>query len=370
MKKRVRLEIKLSVLKNNFRKIQQRIAPCSVMSVLKADAYGLGVEAIAEALLDAGTERFGVAELDEAIQLKKFAKPIQIIGSILKEEIPKAVSENIIIPVDNFLKAQMINNEAQKQKKTATVNFLIDTGMGRLGIPVSDAFNTVKKAVNLKHIQAEGIYSHFPVAYSTGSEYTYKQIELFKKLLDRLEKNKISFDTIHIANSDAVNNFPESYRKPFNMVRTGINLHGAFDNEGRREMDIKSVLTLKSRLVSVRTLQKGSFIGYGRTCRLNETMKVGTVAAGYADGLPMALSNRGYFIIRDSYCPILGRVSMDYTTVSLRNLPEAEAGDDVTCLGRSESAEITVDDWAKIKGTHSYDIICSIGSRVQRKYID
>ena len=149
-------------------------------------------------------------------------------------------------------------------------------------------------------------------------------------------------------------------------MRTGINLYGCFDLEGRQTVELEEALCLKARLVAVRELPWGSSLGYGRTCRLQEPTRVGTVAIGYADGLPLQLSNHGRLRIRGRDCPILGRVSMDYTTVSLADVPEARPGDDVVCLGDG----ITVAEWAQAKGTITYEIICAFGNRVQREYVD
>jgi alanine racemase len=152
-------------------------------------------------------------------------------------------------------------------------------------------------------------------------------------------------------------------------VRTGINLHGSFDTAGRRTLHVMPVLTLKTRLTAIRTLPAGTGIGYGHTYRLHHATRVGTVSAGYADGLPLALSNRGYLLIHGVPCPVIGRLSMDYTTVSLESVPEAQVGDEVVCLGGTGIHALTVEDWAALKNTHPYEIICSFGNRVQRRYL-
>ncbi|HRR06554.1 MAG TPA: alanine racemase, partial [Victivallales bacterium] len=325
---------------------------------------------IAESLSDAGTHSFGVAELNEALQLIPLKKNIQILGAILPEEIEEALKNKIIIPICEEKTATLISNIARKKGIIARCHILIDTGMGRLGIRFEKAKKIIPEIMNLKNISFDGIYSHFPNAYQQNCPYTKKQIEDFKELLNYLNKKGINFKTIHIANSDAINNYPETFKNPFNTVRTGINLHGNFDPEGQRSMKLKSILTLKTRLASIRKLPAGAFIGYGCTYKLPEDTIVGTISAGYADGLPLALSNRGYVLINGKQCPILGRVSMDYTTISLMQVPESKIGDEVICLGGKGLNEITVDQWAKLKGTHSYEIICSFGSRVKRIYID
>jgi len=366
---RVQLEINLAALKDNYRKIKAAVAPCGVIAVLKANAYGLGVGPIAEALAEAGADAFGVAEPKEALPLMKLGLPVQILGSLLPQDVEAAVEAGIILAITDLGTAQAIDREAARQGKKAICHFLVDTGMGRLGILASEAEEVIRASAKLPNLTCEGIYSHFPVAYREGSDYTRKQLAEFNTILQNLAQDGITFSKVHIANSDAVNNFPETYQTPFNFVRTGINLHGSFDVEGRRVMHLKSILTLKTRLAAVRLLPKGTRIGYGCSYMVPHPMRVGTIAAGYADGMPLALSNRGYVLIQGQPCHIIGRVSMDYTTVSLEPVPDAQYGDEVICLGGEGPLAITVDDWVQLKGTHAYDIICSFGSRVRRCYL-
>ncbi len=366
---RVRLEISLNELKENLRKIRERVRPCRVIAVLKANAYGLGVEPIARALAEGGVAGFAVAEPKEALQLVDLGLPVQILGGMLPDELPETVAAGIIHPVGSHEDARQLSAEAVRQGRTVECRFLIDTGMGRLGILAEEAVPTILRVLKLPGLSCRGIYSHFPVAYRAGEEYTLNQVHVFTDILDELASRGVSFNHVHIANSDAINNFPCTFQPPFNLVRTGINLYGSFDSEGLRSLQLAPILDLKARLVAVRTLPAGSSLGYGLTHTLMTETRVGTVGAGYADGLPLALSNRGYVLIHDRLCPVLGRVSMDYITVALESVPHARRGDEVTCLGGRGVTAITVDKWARLKGTHPYEIICSFGSRVQRCYL-
>jgi alanine racemase len=324
---------------------------------------------IARALSEAGASSFGVAEPYEALQLLPLGKPVQILSSILPDEIGPMVEAGITLPVTDFDTAYLISSAAGRCGKTAAVHFKIDTGMGRLGILASEAAELICRARQLPNLYYEGIFSHFPYAYETGSELTNHQMDLFCSLLKEVSSHGITFAKRHMANSDAINNFPRACREPFNVVRTGINLHGSFDTAGKRVLRVKPVLTLKTRLTAIRTLPAGTGIGYGHTCRLLRTTRIGTVSAGYADGLPLALSNRGYLLINGNPCPVLGRISMDYTTVSLESIPDATVGDEVVCLGGEGIHALTVEDWASLKNTHPYEIICSFGNRVERRYV-
>ena len=366
---RVWLEISKKVLTSNYHAITKKVAPCEIMSVLKANSYGLGVLPIAETLKEAGTMRFGVAEPYEALQLLPLERSVHILSSILPEEIEAMIEGGITIPITSLESAKQISSTAEKMHKFATVHFKIDTGMGRLGILLKDAFETISQAYSLPGLICEGLFSHFPMADDRSSPVSREQIANFKILLQQLINKDMSFKYIHIANSDAINNFPESYQEPFNLARIGISLHGAFDVQSKHLIAIKPVLSLKTRLTSIRNMPAGSTIGYKQTCKLKEATSVGTISAGYADGLPLSLSNQSNVIIRDRLCPIIGRVSMDYTNISLKDAPEVQIGDDVTCLGSTESHCITIESWAELKNTHPNDIICSFGNRVERRYI-
>jgi alanine racemase len=367
--RRVWLEVSLQRLVENYHKITQAVAPAQVLAVLKANAYGLGVLPIARALSEAGAAAFGVAEPFEALQLLPLGKPVQILSSVLPEEIAPMVEAGVTLPITDLATARLISEASVRCGKPAVVHIKIDTGMGRLGMLPAEAPAAIREACRLPGLVCRGIFSHFPFAYETGSDLTNRQMDIFCGILDELGRDRITFEKIHIANSDAINNFPRACRTPFNVVRTGINLHGSFDTVGRRALKVNPVLTLKTRLTAVRSLPAGTGIGYGHTCRLATKTRVGTVSAGYADGLPLALSNRGYLLIRDIPCPVLGRISMDYTTVSLEGVPDAVVGDEVICLGGEGMHALTVEDWATLKNTHPYEIICSFGNRVERRYV-
>lgn len=366
---RVWADVDLGALQRNYQQIAATVSPCEVVAVLKANAYGLGVEPVASALEAVGCRYFGAADLREALLLA--ARPgidVQVLGALLPEEIPLAADAGVIIPCGDAATARLLSAVGHSRGKPVRAHFLVDSGMGRLGIPLPEAASLIKEFAGADGVHWEGIYSHFPVAYRTGSDYTLGQIGAMCKLLDELEAAGIRFRWRHIANSDAVNNFPESYAPPFNAVRTGINLYGSFDPEGSRAFSLEQVVSLKTRLIAVRELSEGACIGYGCTYRLPNRMLVGTIPIGYADGVPMALSNRGHVLVQGKPCHVLGRVSMDYTTISLDMVPAAVCGDEVVCLGGTGLAAITPEHWAKLKGTHAYDILCSIGPRVVRRY--
>lgn len=376
MRRRVVVEIDLDALVRNYRRIAEHVAPAKVLAVLKANAYGLGVAECAKALAAAGCANFGVAEPFEALQLKRVLgdaqADVQMLSSVLPDEIGTMVRSDVILPITDTESAGLISAAAVKARKTARVHFKLDTGMGRLGIlatgegGIEKALAAIRAVKGLPGLDCEGIFSHFPVAYEPADPFTKGQISLFKNVLRACKDDGIRFKKVHIAASDAINNFPETSKPPFTMVRTGINLHGSFDPNGLRALRLEPILSLKARVAQVRELPAGTTLGYGRTWCLNRRTKVATISAGYADGLPIALTNRGFVLIGGKRCRIIGRISMDYTTVDASEVERVKAGDEVVCFGKSGRDSITPDDWAAIKGTHPYDIICSLGSRVER----
>ena len=372
LRRRVRVEIDLGALVRNYRRIQAHVKPMRVLCVLKANAYGLGVGPYAEALAKAGCRDFGVAEPFEALELLsvlrrgRCAADVQILSSILPDEIAPMVKAGVILPVTDLATAKLISAAARRARTTARVHFKLDTGMGRLGILAKDALETIRAVRALPALDCEGIFSHCPMAYDPKDPFTKRQVALFKSIVAACAKEGIAFRKVHMAASDAINNFPETARSPFTMVRTGINLHGSFDPNGRKALKVEPVLSLKTRVAQVRELPAGTTLGYGRTWCLAAPTKVATISAGYADGLPLALTNRGFVFIGGRRCKIIGRISMDYTTVDVSDVPDVKPGDEVVCFGACGRDSITPDDWAELKGTHAYDVICSLGSRVQR----
>lgn len=366
---RVVLEVDLSAIRKNFLTIRRKVAPADVMVVLKANAYGLGLVPVARTLEDAGASRIGVAEIKEASALfGKVKIPVQILGGLLNGEIAPAVRMNLVCPVGDLETANALSREALRQKKNIRVHFKIDTGMGRLGMQPAEAPALIRRTLALPRLVAEGIYTHFPSANFPERPITQNQIARFKKLLSEL--GDLHFPLVHLANSDAINNFSTAWKgfRSHTLVRTGINLYGVFDLEGRHILALKPTLKLKTRLIARRLLPAGHTVGYGQTHRLKKSTLVGTIPAGYADGVPLAASNQGQVLLNGKRCPIIGRVSMDYVTVDLGNAKSSHVGDEVILIGKSGSQEITVEDWARIKNTHPYEIICSLGGRVERRY--
>lgn len=373
---RVWAEIDLDALSANYRALCRHVFPKEVMCVVKADAYGMGAEAFVRRLWNEGCRHFGVATPVEALEIVSLfgdiaEKPVvQILSSILPCEIDAMVESGVVLPVVDYASARLMSKAACKYGVAAKVHFKVDTGMGRLGVAVSEALSLLKKVKRLPNIDVEGAFTHFSSAsrLRSGTLYTKRQVSAFKDFLVAAGKEGISFSHIHSAASDAIRYFPESYNGIFTMVRAGLSLHGNFDGDDRSSIALCSVMTLKTRVVQVRSLPRGMHIGYCRTCTLGKDSKIAIIAAGYADGLPLAISNKGFVIVSGVLCPILGRVSMDCAAVDVSAARRVAVGDEVVLIGSFRGKAINAAHWAKLKKTHVYDIFCSLGDRVSRIY--
>ena len=368
MESRVRLEVDLAKVRHNFETIAGRVAPGKVISVLKANAYGLGVRPIAGMLASCGSAGFAVAEVNEALELIDLGLPVRVLGNLLPAEIAPAVEAGLVCPVGDLEGATRLSAEAEKQRRNVRIQLAIDTGMGRLGILAANAAAAVEAIAKLPRLELYGIFCHCPVAYNKYDEFTVGQIVRFKALLSELADRGFSFKEIHMAASDAINNFPEAVRLPFNRVRAGINLYGYCDNEVAHTMDLRGVVTLKTRLAAADgRLSAGSTAmaprAQNRPASAPSRPATPTVCRWRC---PIAACE----MLTSALCPVLGRLSMDYTTILLDHVPEAQCGDEVVCIGEQNGNSISLEEWAQLKGTHAYELLCSIGTRVERVYKD
>ena len=361
---RICYRINLAQLKKNIAFIRSCAGNCKLMPVLKYDAYGMGAMGIGSALKEAGAYRFAVATGEEALQVKPLGLDVQILGGLFPWEIPAALKEDIICPVDNFTTAQDISKEAVRQGKTARIAIKLDTGMGRLGIKTDAATEEISKIAGLPGLHFDSLFSHFATAAQPDIFFANLQIERFLTVKKALDAKGIVFDHYHHGAGDATVKIPAATQEPFDMVRPGGMMYG----ENFRD-DCRQIVELTAKITSVREITPGTSVSYYRTYIANKPRKVAVLAAGYADGIPLALSNKGKVIIHGQYCPILGRVCMDYTMVDVSALPEVFPGEEAILLGKQDDAEVTVGEWAAMKGTHCHDIWCAIGHRVKREYI-
>lgn len=367
-------EIDLSALRHNFAEVR-RVIPSGtgILAVVKADAYGHGFMDVTGELERLGVSAFGVAFLAEGIQLRKSGidRPVLLLGGIYPGQEKKCVGFNISTAVFELEQARVLNETASRLYRKAKIHVKVDTGMGRLGIFHGDAPGFFKELAQLKHIELEGMFSHFASADEldeSGRAYTELQRERFESVLTEALRNGFSPRYLHLANSAAA----FSLKLPFcNLVRPGIVLYGSLpspDFEGK--MDLLPVMRLVSRVAMLKWVEPGTSVSYARRFTAERRTLIASVPVGYADGYPRALTNKGEALVRGMRAPVTGTVCMDWIMLDVTEVPEISVGDEVTLLGGDgRGNRISAEELAERAGTIPYEIYCGISKRVPRIYL-
>ena len=353
-------EIDRAALRHNARLVRERIGSSEMLAVVKANAYGHGLLGVAQALAD-DAHLFGVANLEEALMLRdSLPHPIVILGPATPEERPVIAGRGFIPTISSLEEAQAFD-----RLQPVAVNFKIDTGMGRMGVVQNEALEVFKRATALPNIEIHSISTHMPVS-NEDAEYTRDQIVRFQRIVEQIRAEVPGSYKAHVLQSAGT----LAFNPPtFEIVRAGIMLYGISPLPEFREL-LKPVMTWKTRICLVRDVPKGSSISYGRTFIAPRKMRVATLSAGYADGYPWHLSNRGAAVlVHGRRCPLLGRVTMDLIVIDASGLDDVQIGDDVVLMGRDGSEEISCAELGERAGTISWEIITRIGARVRRVYV-
>jgi alanine racemase len=358
--------IDLGAFRHNYETVRQITgADTAILPVLKADAYGHGVLPLAREALKAGSPAICIGTVDEGTELRKakIAAPIIVLDGFLEEEVPEILKRRLTPVVFSVDMAELLNNAAKKDGKTLTVHIKFDTGMSRLGIPFTVAGESVKRIEKLKKIKVEGIMTHLASSTDANSPQTEFQISRFDKIIGMVKNSKLSPKWIHSANSGGILNFPSSH---YNSVRPGIMLYGILPAPIKnKKIELKPVMTLTSRIISVKTLPSGEGVGYNATYITPRTKRIGVVMGGYADGVKRLLSNQGSVLWENKTLPIVGNICMDNFMIDLSRAPNAVQGDEVILLG-PQHEKISGQSWAEMATTIPYEIFCDIGRRVER----
>ncbi|MFA6350326.1 MAG: alanine racemase, partial [Candidatus Omnitrophota bacterium] len=359
-------EVDLSNLEHNFSQIKKIVLPDTrVMATVKADAYGHGLIPVTKKLISCGVDYLGVASIDEGIKLRDagIKLPILILGMILREDMEALFRYSLTPTVCTQDLAEALNKTAAKKKRKVPVHIKVDTGMGRIGVMHYDAHCLVKKIYNLKNLNAEGLFTHFAFA-DMNKEFTDYQIDLFNKLVERLNSDNIRIPLVHAANSMGIISYKRGH---FNMVRPGLVLYGLHPARNIK-IDLKPVLSLKTKVVFSKKLPKGYGVSYGHDYVTKSATTLVTLPIGYGDGYPRNLSNIADVLISGKRFKICGKVCMDQIMVDVGNA-KVKTGQEVVLIGRQAKQKVSTEELARLSGTIPYEIVCGLGSRIPRVYI-
>jgi len=362
-------EIDIDALIHNLEIIKKHAASSRIMAVVKADAYGHSMRHIAPVLEENGVSQFAVSNIEEAITLRGcgITKPILVLGYTPVSMVSQLCFNDISQSVYSEEYAKMLSESAVRNNVTVNVHIKLDTGMGRIGFDCrNDELLGVDEAVNcasLKGFRFEGIFTHFAVSDRTPEEedgFTEEQYNRFCQAVDIFEKRGLTPKFKHCCNSAA---FCLDEDKHNDICRPGIILYGLTPSSALTlKQDFVPVMTLKSVVSMVKKIRKGDTVNYGRTFKADREMTVATVTAGYADGYPRLLSNKGYVLVGGKRAPIIGRICMDQMSIDVSGIDGVGLGDEVVLFGK----ELPVEELADICGTINYEIVCGITPRVPR----
>ncbi len=369
------IEVDLDALRHNVAAFREILTAGSrIMCIVKANAYGHGAVPLASVLRKEGIAHFGVALVQEGIELRAsgVSESILVLGHTPDEDFRDAVKYNLTLTLFTLDQARALDNVGRKVGKKAKVHLKIDTGMGRIGfLPGKKALRDITEIAQLPNLEIEGIYSHQACADQPDDTYALMQFERFQSFLTTLEQAGLRFRKIHLANSATTIRFPQMH---YDLVRIGISLYGLYPDPTMAlysKIDLHPVMTVKCRLSNVKEVPKGTCISYGCTFTTSRPSVIGTIPMGYADGIPRLLSNRGDMLVKGRRCPIVGRVCMDQFMIDLTDLPEKpEIGEEAVFLGRQGEEEITADEIAEKAETINYEIVTRLSLRLPRVYTE
>ncbi len=365
-----RVEINLAALRHNFQEVKRTVVDgCEVLAVVKADAYGHGVSRVAPALAAAGANLFGVALVEEAVELRKLGieQPILILGGLFPGQ-EADVIEHQLTPVLYALDcARRLDSAASDAGRKVDYHLKVDTGMGRLGFRVDRLDEVLPVLKNLKSLNMSGLMSHLAVADEPERTLTASQCDAFADVVATVEKGGFSPFYKHIANSAGI------YSRALNgcnLVRPGISLYGGltggpFDHPCSQQ----PVMRFVSQVAQLKDVPPGEGISYGHRFVTSRQSRIAAIPVGYADGYNRLLTNRGEVLIHGQRVPVVGTVCMDWTLIDVTSLPDVQVGDQVTLLGRDGDDIITAEEWADKVDSITYEVFCNISKRVPRVYL-
>jgi len=371
-------EISLSTLCDNFRTLQRYVGPrVEVCAVIKADAYGHGATPSAISLETAGAKWFGVTTTDEGMPLRSagLGGRILLMTGFWCGEEEEVVRQNLTATVWEPWHLELLDRAVrQLRAPRQPVHLKIDTGMGRLGVSLSEVSAMCREIRKFPNIALEGVSTHFASSEILDAPETEIQIANFDRAVRIVRAEGFTPSLYHMDNTGALLARPETWQ---NMVRPGIALYGYALRPTREgapaatapNLALQPALSWRTRIISLRQFGAGQRLGYNGTYTTPAPAKIGVLPVGYADGYRRGLSNRGRVIVRNTYAPIVGNISMDLTLVDVTQVPGVEEGDDVVLIGSSGNLRVDAAEVAALCGTVPYEILCGISKRVPRVHL-
>ena len=369
---RIQADIDLDAFRFNLDSIKKNINEnTQIITVLKADGYGHGAVPLAkEAEKEERVWGIAVATVEEALELRRggIKKPLLILGYTYQEDYDLIAEEELRPTVFKLSMAQELSQAALRKNKTIKIHIKIDTGMSRIGYrDLEKSVPEILEISRLPGLEIEGLFTHFARADEREKAPAYQQLEKYQAFQKALKEAGLKIPLCHCSNSAGIIRIPEAN---MDAVRAGIILYGLYPSEEveKEPVPLKPLMTLKSHIAYIKTLEPGVQISYGGTYTTQKETRVATIPVGYADGYARSLSNKGWVLIRGKKAPILGRVCMDQFMVDVTDITEARELDEVILLGKSQDQQITMEELGELSGRFNYEFACCISKRVPRIY--
>ena len=368
-------EIDLGLVQQNAQEIIRKAGGADkVIGVIKADAYGHGAVNVAPVLAELGISTFAVATIPEAIELRQagFTSQEIIPFSLTADPLADVVTEyDLTPPVCSYHGAALLSEAAGRRGKTVYGYIAVDTGMGRIGFDPDDpeTIEDVMKISELENFRIRGLFSHLSTADEKDKTYAQEQTRRYKEFADALEEKGIVLPVKTLANSAALIDMPETY---FDKCRAGLILFGYYpsDQVMKEELPLKPVMSVKANILQLKKVREGAAVSYNRSFIAKRDSLIATIPIGYADGLPRLYSKGAEVIVKGVKAPVAGNINMDQCMIDVTDVPGVREGDEVTIIGRDGSEVITADDIAKATKTIPNEVLCGLGQRLYKKYIE
>ena len=359
------LEVNLTQIKKNLDAIRAQVSPARVMPMVKANAYGHGVDGVVP-FIEPYVDYMGVALVEEGVHLRQLGvrKPILVAGATLPQQVPLFAEYDLTLTGSSIELMETAEEVSRSTDTSIKTHLKIDTGMERVGVREYEAERLIVKTASYRHLMVEGIYTHLANSELADRTYSSMQLERFQQVLDLYGKHSLPVPPLrHVCNSGGILNLPEAH---FDMVRPGVLFYGVYPgDEVDRVVEVKPALTWHSRVAFAKRTKPGRPVSYGSLWQPEAETGIVTIPCGYADGYFRRMTNRAQVLIHHKKYPQVGRICMDQFMVDVGD-DEVRVGDEVILLGEGIAAE----DLAQWMGTNEYEVMTNISSRVPRLYVN